>query len=198
MFLLAVTLKTMFFEYPWPLVAAVWVTALFLFFLARSRADKRLFRSAVTAFSLGLVIIILSLTVTTENETVKARTKAFVATTAPLDIKQFNTFIEPFAAVVGPNGDTWITYDQLQTILPNLHKYFYFDSQYTTVPHTESMRTGNIATTVIVRTKIGEGYTFKSEWTLLWKKDPAGNWKVVEIRFDKLQNKPPTKGVWNV
>ena len=192
----AVTLKTMFFEYPWPLVIAIWATSLFLFYLARKRADKRLFQSAVTAFIVGFVPIALSYTVTTDAEIVRKRTKQLLQATAPLHMDKLNTFLEQYASIVGPKNQNWISYKDLQTILPTVQRNTQYTSHQVIVTRTEVLPGNMIATFLKLRTKIKNGMTIKSDWTLLWKEAPDGEWRVNQIRFDKLQNHEPVEGIW--
>ncbi|QQE10131.1 hypothetical protein JD969_11480 [Planctomycetota bacterium] len=194
---LGVTVKTMFLENPWPLVAAMCVCGFAFLVMGGRQGNKRYLSTGITAFVLSIIVILLSIFITTDRETVLADTEKLVAATSPLEMNKVDAYIEPFAVLYGPGGGAWLDYAQIQKILPSVVGRHGIKEQTIRQLNARVLNETRIESWFGLSTKIGEGFPVRTDWRLVWDKRPDGTWRVIEIEWTKFQGKTPTEGLWN-
>ncbi|QDU35441.1 hypothetical protein KS4_35220 [Poriferisphaera corsica] len=194
---LSVTVKTMFLENPWPLAASMGVCGFAFLVMASRQGNKRYLSTGITAFILAAITITMAYVVTTPREIILNNTRLLVAATSPLEMKQVDHYIDPYAVLYGPNKTAWLTYDQIQNILPTVVSKHSIKEQSIRLLNAQETNDNTVVAWFGLSSKIAQGFPVRTDWQLVWTRLPDNQWKVIEIHFLKFQGKSPTDGIWN-
>jgi hypothetical protein len=193
------TLQYLLFEQPLPLVIALIAVAVVLRLLARRRPDRRLDRGALIAILAAIAVFVTAGAVTTDHERILQNTRQLVLATAPLDLQTVDQYIEPHATLSGPDGSTWMHYQQIRQRLPSVLQRFAVTGQRLRQTAAELHSPTWAVSVAEVSTYLDEatGLPVRTVWALTWQKDTDEQWRVNNVRWIEFQDQPPQQGIWN-
>ncbi len=190
-------LEHLFLESPWAVMAIGVITAIVLLTVGRQRRNKWLALASLGAFALAAGVWFLASAVTTDREQLILDTQALVAATSPLDHAALDLLIDPSATVSGPDGTVWLPAGQLRPRLRTALARVSLHGQRVRFVQAIAHDTGWAESTVTVRTEIAGGAPIYTGWLLSWHRgqEPAGAWRVVDIRWLRFQGQGVQRGM---
>jgi len=192
-------------ESPWAVMGVLLVVAIVLALISRRRRSKAVGLCALAALILSAGVFGLAKAVSTDREQLMQHTRALVGATAPMDPTVLDRMIDPAATVTGPGGTIWLTFDQISPRLKRVVGRLGVQSQRVREVQALSRDGAWGESTVIVRTEASGagGMPINTGWHLTWQKEvpkaaganAAGGWRVVDIRWKRLNGQEVTRGM---
>ncbi|MBI1335808.1 MAG: hypothetical protein GC164_02470 [Phycisphaera sp.] len=190
-------------EEPLALTVSLLIVGFVMFLVGRQRGAKGPKRVAGVCALLAVGVYGLGTFVTTQRERVTQITRGLVASTCPVDMTRFRGFFDPGAELVGPTGETWMTFEGMPEKVEETAKRMGIKEQNIRDIQAQVLSDGHAQTLLRVTTKLDESNglsTLPTTWLLTWeiKTEPGashGQWRIVTVQWLRMGlNEPPRFG----
>jgi len=190
--------QSLLLEQPWPAVIALIAVAAVVHLAARQRTGWAWRAAAPAVLLLAGGVWLLAHLVPTDREALLARTEALVHATAPLDTGTLDAILAPSVVLSGPRGDPWFDRTDLVDRLENARGRLSGFEHAIRGLGAEADDAGRGISVLDLRTRVpaSGNLAVASKWTLYWRKDDAGRWRVTEIQWHELLGRDPELGGW--
>ncbi len=111
-----------FLESPWQLVALLSICGLVLLYQANQARNKRFMHTGIGCIAVGLIILIIASSVTTQRELIIRRTNQIISQTTPLDIDAIKPLLTSDCTFyLGPKPPApFLTIGQIETFIKSM------------------------------------------------------------------------------
>lgn len=186
-------LTSLLFENPWPGVVALVAVSAVLRVAGKRQGNKGVLIASWVALLLGLGVYAAASWVNTDREVMIQRTEAWIQAASPVDRAALTALMAPNVPLLGPQGDYLLDLDA-PTIAQNLEQYRVEVVSYRDIeawPASPGQGTSHLRVSheVLGQRVLG------TSWELGWRRNDAGDWRVVSIKWVRYGNEPPSDGL---